>query len=124
MKKILLVTLSVMLFSALFAGSASPAGAKEPKILEFDTMVGTTAGLTGAQSQIPLRGVNGGGLPWTLTSAHGELKTSGKLELNAARSAASTPASMNWSIKRAKSSSVIRWCGRPPPLRRSSMGWW
>lgn len=81
MKKLLLVTLSVMLIGTFFAGLASPATAKEPKILEFDTMVGTTAGLTGAQSQAVLRGVNGGGLPWTLTSAHGELTTSGKLEI-------------------------------------------
>jgi len=81
MKKFLLVTLSMSLISAFFAGSASPAAAKEPKILEFDTMVGTTAGLTGAQSQAPLRGINGGGLPWMLTSAHGELTTSGTLEI-------------------------------------------
>jgi len=82
MKKFSLATLSVMLFlSAFFAGSATTATAQEPKILEFDTMVGTTAGLTGAQSQASLRGINGGGIPWMLTSAHGELKTSGKLEI-------------------------------------------
>lgn len=81
MKKLLLVMLSIVLVSAFFAGSASPATAKEPKILEFDTMVGVPAGLTGAQSQAVLRGINGGGLPWTLTSAHGELKASGKLEV-------------------------------------------
>ena len=81
MKKFLLVSLSVMLISTFFAGLASPATAKEPKILEFDTMVGTTAGLTGAQSQAVLRGVSGGGLPWTLTSAHGELKANGKLAI-------------------------------------------
>jgi hypothetical protein len=81
MKKLLLVSLSIMLINAFFAGSASPATAKEPKILEFDTMFGVPAGLTGAQSQAVLRGINGGGLPWTLSSAHGELKTSGKLEI-------------------------------------------
>ena len=82
MNKFLLVTLSAMLFlSAFFAGAVSSATAKESKILEFDTMVGVTADLTGDQSQAPLRGINGGGLPWTLTSAHGELKASGKLEI-------------------------------------------
>jgi len=82
MKKLSILLLSAMLFvSAFFAGSATSVTAREPKILEFDTMVGTTAGLTGAQSQGPLRGVNGGGLPWTLTSAHGELKASGTLEI-------------------------------------------
>jgi hypothetical protein len=81
MKKILLVTLSVMLFSAFFGGAASPATAKEPKILEFDTMVGVPSTLTGTQASASFRGVNAGGLPWTLTSARGELKASGKLEL-------------------------------------------
>jgi hypothetical protein len=81
MKKLLLFSLSVLLISAFFAGSASRVTAKEPKILEFDTMVGVPAGLTGTQSQAVLRGISGGGLPWTLTSAHGELKASGKLEI-------------------------------------------
>ena len=82
MKKLLLVTLSAIMFvSVFFAGSASSATAKEPKILEFDTMVGVPAGLTGAQSQAALRGINGGGLPWVLTSAHGELTASGHLEV-------------------------------------------
>jgi len=81
MKKLLLVSLSVMLISAFFVGSTSRAAAKEPKILEFDTMVGVPAGLTGAQSQPVLRGISGGGIPWTLTSAHGELKASGQLEI-------------------------------------------
>ena len=81
MKKILLVTLSVMLLSAFFAGSASRATAKESTLLEFDTMVGVPATLTGTQASAAFRGVNAGGAPWTLTSAKGELKASGKLEL-------------------------------------------
>ena len=82
MNKFLLVTLSAIMFlSAFFAGSVSSATAKEPKILEFDTMVGVPSALTGAASQPVLRGVRGGGLPWVLSSAHGELKASGKLEI-------------------------------------------
>jgi hypothetical protein len=81
MKKLLLVSLSLILISAFFAGSASSVTAKEPKILEFDTMVGVPAGLTGAASQPVLRGIRGGGLPWVLASAHGELTTGGKLEI-------------------------------------------
>lgn len=77
MKKFLPVLLSVMMFvSTFFTGSVS---AKEPKILEFDTMVGVPPLLTGTQN--PIRGINGGGLPWTLTSASGELKASGRLEV-------------------------------------------
>ncbi|HSJ88941.1 MAG TPA: hypothetical protein VK909_17140 [Anaerolineales bacterium] len=82
MKKLSLVFLSALLFlSAFFAGSATSATAKEPKILEFDTMVGVPAALTRDASQAPLRGISGGGIPWTLTSAHGELKASGQLEV-------------------------------------------
>ena len=82
MKKLSLVFLSAILFlSAFFAGSATSVTAKEPKILEFDTMVGIPAALVRDASQAPLRGINGGGIPWTLTSAHGELKASGKLEI-------------------------------------------
>ena len=82
MKKFLLVTLSAIMFlSAFFAGSVSGATAKEPKILEFDTMVGVPVTLKGTLSQVPLRGINGGGLAWTLTSAHGELTASGHLEI-------------------------------------------
>jgi hypothetical protein len=83
MKKLFLVTLSgLLLLSTFFAGSVSTATAKEPKILEFDTMVGVPAGLTGAQSQAPLRGINGGGIPWAIGSASGELTASGHLEIN------------------------------------------
>lgn len=81
MKNLLLVSLSVMFIMVFFAGSASPVTAREPKILEFDTMFGVPDALTGTKSQPVLRGISGGGLPWTLTSAHGELKASGKLEI-------------------------------------------
>jgi hypothetical protein len=81
MKRLLLITVSVMLLTAFFAFSASPAAARETKLLEFDTMVGVPATLTGTQASAAFRGVNAGGLPWTLTSARGELKASGKLEI-------------------------------------------
>src|SRR5215217_2144532 len=80
MKKFSLVFLSAMLFvSAFFAGSATSATAKELKILEFDTMVGVPRPYTGSANAI--RGLSGGGLPWVVGSAHGELTLSGKLEL-------------------------------------------
>jgi len=50
-------------------------------ILEFDTMVGVPAGLTGAQSNASLRGLNGGGIPWTLTRAKGSLDSEGNLKI-------------------------------------------
>jgi hypothetical protein len=72
----------LVLSTSFFAGSVATATAKESKILEFDTMVGVPAGLTGAQSQAPLRGINGGGIPWAIGSASGELTVSGHLEIN------------------------------------------
>ncbi|MGH2455965.1 MAG: hypothetical protein ACRDHD_06890 [Candidatus Limnocylindria bacterium] len=71
---LLLATLGLLLSLPSAAVSA-----KVPKILEFDTMVGVPEALTG--SQAPIRGVNGGGIPWTLTAGRGELTTSGHLEI-------------------------------------------
>lgn len=82
MNKFSLVFLSAILFvSAFFAGSPTSASARNVKVLDFDTMVGVPSGLTGAQSQVPLRGINGGGIPWTLTSARGTLTASGHLKI-------------------------------------------
>ncbi len=82
MRKLMQVTLAAALIlgGVLFSGQYSLATAKEPKILEFDTMVGVPPAFTGTQN--PIRGINGGGLPWTLSSAKGELKGSGKLEID------------------------------------------
>ena len=83
MKKVFLATLSVMLFlSTFFGGSVSTAIAKGPKVLKFNSMVGVPAGLTGAQSQAPLRGINGGGIAWTIGEASGELRADGHLEIS------------------------------------------
>jgi hypothetical protein len=83
MKKVLLVTLSAVLFlSMFFWGPVSSATAKGPKVLKFNSMVGIPAGLTGAQSQVPLRGINGGGLPWAIGEASGELRANGHLEIS------------------------------------------
>jgi hypothetical protein len=78
MKKIFLITVVVLLVlsTSFFAGSAT---AKEAKILEFGTMIGVPKPYTGATNAI--RGVPGGGLPWVVASAEGELKANGKLEI-------------------------------------------
>jgi hypothetical protein len=56
--------------------------AKSPnKILTWGTMVGVPAGLTGTQSQAPLRGISGGGIAWMLTRGQGELSSSGDLKV-------------------------------------------
>ena len=73
------VALMLALFALALGMHASLATAKTPKILEFDTMVGAPQAFTGTQN--PIRGINGGGLPWRLDAASGELTTSGRLEV-------------------------------------------
>jgi hypothetical protein len=77
--------LSFAVLLAVLAGllgvqaSATIAKNGSPKLLEWQTMVGVPAAFTGAQA--PIRGINGGGIPWTLTAGRGELSASGKLEV-------------------------------------------
>jgi hypothetical protein len=81
MKKFAQVILATILLSTFFlGGSVSRASAREPKILEFDTMIGVPRPYTGAANAV--RDVPGGGLPWVVASAEGELKASGKLEIS------------------------------------------
>jgi hypothetical protein len=58
---------------------AQPPGDHPPKILAFETMVGVPTTLSGAPGNF--RGIPGAGAPWTLTSAKGELTTTGHLEI-------------------------------------------
>ena len=68
-----------LLNTVFFIGSVSTAGAKETKILEFDKMVGVPTGMIGTKA--PIRGINGGSVPWMIGSGSGELTASGHLEL-------------------------------------------
>lgn len=81
MRKLFGVTLAVILIlvAVLYAGQASPAAANEQTLLSFTTMVGVPSTFTAAQN--PIRGINGGGLPWMLTSATGVLSSGGRLQL-------------------------------------------
>lgn len=83
MKKLALVSLAaVLVVSAVFlSGRSSPAQADSPFILKFGSMVGIPTTLTDGQSLSPLRGIAGGGLPWMLTSASGQLKSDGELKI-------------------------------------------
>ncbi len=75
----LLFAATLLFGGLLFGGNWSNATARESKILEFGTMVGVPPALTGTQN--PIRGVNGGGLPWVIGSGTGELSTTGHLEI-------------------------------------------
>jgi hypothetical protein len=66
---------------ALLLGAQVVSAGPGAKILEAQTMVGVPAGLTGAQSLTPLRGVPGGGIAWTLASGNAELSATGHLEI-------------------------------------------
>ena len=83
MKKLvyLVLTAAIVLTGAFYSLRASDAHAKVPKIMEFDTMVGVPKAYTAARNN-PIRGINGGGLPWVIGAAEGELKQSGDLEVS------------------------------------------
>lgn len=55
------------------------AGSADDTMLRFDTMVGVVAPFTGPANAI--RGIGGGGQPWKLDEAKGELHVDGRLEI-------------------------------------------
>ncbi len=80
-KDFFLTMIAILLVSnLLFAVQAAPAAADTPTVLEFNTMVGVPRPYTGSASAI--RGISGGGFPWVLTSAKGELKSNGRIEVS------------------------------------------
>lgn len=80
MKKLVQVMLAALLLSSLFfAGSASTASAKDSNIMEIKSMIGVPRPYTGATNAV--RGIPGGGLPWVVSFAKGELKANGKIEV-------------------------------------------
>ncbi len=80
MKKLFPVSIALALvLSIIFfaASAATPVTARETKMLEFSGMLGVPRPYTGATNAI--RGVPGGGLPWVISSAEGELRSNGRL---------------------------------------------
>jgi hypothetical protein len=59
--------------------ATGPAGAKDLDLFEFNTMTPVVRPFTGAAN--PIRGVNGGGIPWMIRSAKGELEADGRIEV-------------------------------------------
>ena len=74
------LALSALVLGVFFAASPLQARASELKILEIDTMVGVPRSYV-ASSGNTIRGVSGGGLPWVIGGAKGELSTTGELEI-------------------------------------------
>jgi len=85
MRKIswLLAAASAMALIAVATGqgvAASAAGSAAqgpPTVLKFSTMTPVTGPYVGTAN--PIRGVNGGGLPWVLSAGRGSLKSDGHL---------------------------------------------
>jgi hypothetical protein len=73
------VAVSVAVAAIAVAGLAAGVTAGDGPAMENDSMVGLPAALVGTTA--PIRGVNGGGLPWTIGASSVELKASGKVEV-------------------------------------------
>lgn len=77
MKGAVAVVLATVLAMTLLALPAWSSG--KAKVLEFDTMAPVDGVFVGTVN--PVRGVNGGGLPWQIDEAKGELTKDGRLEV-------------------------------------------
>lgn len=77
MKK-LLVLPALALVAGLLVSTAST-GDDNRKVLEFNVMAPVSEPFTGSAN--PILGVNGGGLPWMLERAKGDLRSNGRLRV-------------------------------------------
>ena len=59
---------------------AVPPGGPASQMLEFNTMFPVSGPSVGTTN--PIRGISGGGVPWIITEARGELRSDGKIEVN------------------------------------------
>jgi len=74
------VVISLAVVALGLVGIASTAGSAEPPtILKASTMVGVTGPYVGVAN--PIRGVNGGGIPWNISEAKAVLLADGHLEI-------------------------------------------
>ncbi len=64
----------------LIFAPARPAQSDSGNLLQFNTMHGVPKTYTGSGN--PIRGIDGGGLPWVLTAANGVLNVDGHLVIN------------------------------------------
>ena len=76
MKRLLILSLGAVLAVGLIVQTAG-ASSSGQKVLKFDTMVGVDGPFVGSSN--PIRGVNGGGLPWQIAKGKGELESDGSL---------------------------------------------
>lgn len=69
----------VIAAAILLVLSASASAQSNELVMEFRTMAGVSGPFVGTVN--PIRGIAGGGFPWVLSDARGELRRHGKLEI-------------------------------------------
>jgi hypothetical protein len=79
MKKLMAVLAGVVAVAAIAVTAAVSSGDGRT-VLKFETMAPVVPPYTGTTN--PIRGVNGGGLPWKLSSAEGRLRADGRLSID------------------------------------------
>jgi hypothetical protein len=79
MKRWLVLVLGSIITIGLIGTGSAAASSNGQKVLQFQTMVGVAGPFVGSAN--PVRGINGGGLPWQIEDASGKLSGSGKLEV-------------------------------------------
>jgi hypothetical protein len=78
MKRLALL-LSVLGIVGLGVAFAAMAGGNSAKVLKFERMAPVVAPFTGATN--PIRGLNGGGVPWSIDSGTGYLRADGRVHV-------------------------------------------
>src|SRR3954447_8400965 len=73
----------VLVLGGLLAGGTSASGSDGNDVLEWDVMAGVAAPFTSPPTgpTNPIRGLGGGGVPWSVDRARGKLRSDGRLKL-------------------------------------------
>jgi hypothetical protein len=79
MRKLMAVLAAVVVVAAIGVTTAVSSGDGRT-VLKFETMAPVVPPYTGTAN--PIRGVNGGGVPWKLASAEGRLRADGRLSID------------------------------------------
>ena len=78
MKRLALL-LSLVAVVGLGVAFAASAGGNSVKVLKFERMAPVVAPFTGSTN--PIRGISGGGVPWSIESGVGQLRADGRLHI-------------------------------------------
>src|SRR5215208_3362806 len=81
MRRAFVLVLGLLAVGTVVVQSTAAQGGDSPgkDVLEFDVMTPVVAPFTGAAH--PIRGVNGGGLPWQIDRGRGDLSSDGRLKI-------------------------------------------